>query len=55
MKTLTFKQFISDYEEYYQEKLTTIRTESDMQEILYNIYDTDSFEMDYENKLIELY
>lgn len=55
MKVITFKQFTIDYKEFYKEKLTTIRTELDMQEILYDIYDSDSFEVDYENKLIELY
>lgn len=56
MKIISFKDFINDYREYYNvHDFIKIGTESDMQEVLYDIYNTDQFEIDYENKLIELY
>ena len=57
MKTVTFKQFKVDYEEFYKDKLTTIRTKSEIDEVIYCLYDSDEFhyEIDYENKQIELY
>lgn len=55
MEIISFKQFIKDYEEYYSEKITTIRTEYDMEEVIWDIYDTDKYEFDFDKKIIELY
>jgi hypothetical protein len=57
MNTVTFKQFTKDYEEYYQEKLTAIRSNLDMDEVIDALYNIDElhYEINYENKLIELY
>lgn len=57
MKIILFKKFMEDYKSYYNEQNDNfeIRTEEDMQEIIYDIYDTDKFEINYENKTIEIY
>ena len=56
MKTVTFKQFKSDYEQLYNEKLTPIRSQWEMEEVIWGLYgDGLHYEIDYENKLIELY
>jgi hypothetical protein len=57
MKEISFNDFIKDYREYYDErsKHISIRTEDDMQEVLFDIYDVENFEIDYENEIIELY
>lgn len=54
MKSITFKEFIKDYREYYE--VDEVRfSYSDMEEILFCIYDTDNYEIDYDNKVIELF
>lgn len=57
MKTISFKDFKKDYKEYYkdEDKYLMISTYSEMEEILFDLYSTDKFEMDYENEIIELY
>lgn len=52
---IKFKEFISNFQDYYQTKEVVVFSESDMQEICYDLYDTDNFEIDYENKTIELF
>ena len=48
---VTFKKFDRDFRDYYGIKgYYTIRTEEDMQEVIYELYDSDNFEVDYENK-----
>jgi hypothetical protein len=57
MKIVSFKEFIKDYMGYYNAKNNnfSIRTNEEMQEIMYDIYDTDNFEINYDNKTIEMY
>lgn len=57
MKTVTFKEFKLNYEQYYNEKLTTIRNQDDMSEVIFDLYNIDElhYEINYEKKLIELY
>lgn len=57
MKTISFKEFINDYREYYNDhnKCFSIKTEEDMEEVIYDIYSTDNFDVDYEHGIIELY
>jgi hypothetical protein len=57
MKIVKFKYFKKDYRKYYNEdsNCISIRTEDKMQETLFDIYDTDDFEIDYEKEIIELY
>ena len=57
IKIVTFKRFVKDYREYYSEtnKRFNIRTEEDMEEVIYDLYSVESYEVDYENKVIELY
>lgn len=54
-KEVTFKEFISDYRECYNCKEVYIRGEQEAEDVMWDLYDTDSFEFDYENKIIELY
>jgi len=57
MKTISFNEFIKNYREYYNyhSKCFNIGTEEDMEEVIYDLYSIESFEIDYENKVIELY
>lgn len=55
MKNITFREFCKDYSEYYQTKEVYIATESDMQEVIWELYDTENFEINYDNKIIEIY
>ena len=52
--TITFKEFIKDYCKYYNEKEVIVRDNSEMQEVLYELYDNDVFEVNYDEKIIEL-
>lgn len=53
---ITFKKFDRDFRDYYNIRGNySIRTESDLQEIIYELYDTDKFEVNYEEKIIEIY
>ena len=54
-KEVTFKEFIGDYREYYDCKEVYIRDEREAEIVMWDLYDTDSFEFDYENKIIKLY
>lgn len=47
---ITFKAFIKDYRKYYNEKEVIVRNNSEMQEILYDLYDNDDFEINYDEK-----
>lgn len=51
----TFKEFIKDYQEYYQCKDFRIKTEEDMEDVVYNIYGLLKVDIDYENKIIEIW
>ena len=58
MMEKTFKEFSKDYGRYYGLKTGEyfrIETEDDMQEVIYDLYDTEDFEVDYENKVIFIY
>lgn len=57
MKTIKFSEFREDYKKYYNENINPIRTQDELDEIIYDLYDTDelNFEIDYENKIISLY
>jgi len=56
MKTIAFKNFIKDYREYYNEcNDFKINTEQDMEEVIYDLYSVESYEVDYDRKIIELY
>lgn len=55
IENISFKQFKVDYEQYYNEKLSTIRTEFEMDEVIYDLYDTDNYEINWDNETIELY
>ena len=57
MKTINFKEFIKDYREYYneQDKHFKIGSEEDMEDVIYDLYNVESYEVDYDRKIIELY
>lgn len=53
---ITFKQFNKDFREYYNVKDSyTIRTHSDMEEVIYDLYNTDDFDINYDKNIIELF
>lgn len=54
--TITFDKFIKDYNEYYQTNLRVININThDIQEVMFDLYDTDDFEIDYDEESIELF
>ena len=55
MKIITFKQFKSDFEEYYKENLTVIRNEDEMEITMSDLYDSENYEFDWDKRIIELY
>ena len=50
-----YTDFIKDYCKYYNEKEVIVRDNSEMQEVLYELYDNDVFEVKNEEKIIELF
>lgn len=56
MKKVPFTQFIKDYNEYYQCNVEVVRCNTlDLPEIMWDLYDTDDFEIDNDMEVIELY
>ena len=56
MTKITFDKFIEDYNKHYQTNCRVIRT--DTNEIfgtMLDLYNTDDFELDYDEEMIELY
>ena len=53
--TIKFKEFIKDYCIDYFDKEVIVRDNSEMQEVLYELYDNDVFEVNYDEKIIELF
>ena len=56
MTKITFDKFIEDYNKHYQTNCRVIRT--DTNEIfgtMLDLYNTDDFEFDYDEEMIELY
>lgn len=54
--TVTFDQFVKDYNKYYQCNFRTIHVNThDIFEVMWNLYDTDDFEIDEDNETIELF
>ncbi|WP_297993877.1 hypothetical protein [uncultured Clostridium sp.] len=52
----TFKEFVDDYNDYYQTNFNVVRVNSlELPEVMYYLYDTEDFEIDYDKKIIELY
>lgn len=53
---ITYEQLVKDYNEYYQENVRVVRCNTnDIFEIMFNIYDTDDFEINEDEKTIELF
>lgn len=52
----TFKEFVHDYNNFYQTNLNVVKINpNEMDEVMYDLYDTDDFEVNYDEKIIELY
>ena len=52
----TFAEFMDDYNEYYHTNFKAVRIYSqELPCVMYDLYDTDDFEIDYDKKIIELY
>lgn len=51
-----FNEFIKDFNEYYQVNYKNITLKDcDIPEVIYNLYDSDEFEVYYDLKLIEIF
>lgn len=56
MRTITFKEFLTDYREYFHiTEKRIVFNQAELEDIIYFFYETEDFEMNYENKTIELY
>jgi hypothetical protein len=56
MKTVTFNQFVKDYNKKYDTNYNYIQTNTlDIESIVSCIYDTNEFELNFDNETIELY
>lgn len=52
----TIKEFIADYNEYYQTNVKVLRCSTlEIEEIMYCLYDCEDFEFDFENDTLELF
>ena len=55
MMTITQDEFVNDYNEYYQCNFKVVKINTnDLPEVMYNLYNTDDFEIDYDKETIEL-
>ena len=55
-KEVTYDEFILDYNEYYQENVRILRTNTmDLPEIFFNLYDSDDYEIDDDAETIRIY
>lgn len=54
MKTITLKQFVNDFNNFYKSSLGMITSINDGFEIIEDLYETDCFEMD-DNKIVLYY
>lgn len=53
---ITYDQFIKDYNEYYQENVRVVRTDTmEIDEIMLNLYGSDDFEINEDDETIEIY
>jgi hypothetical protein len=56
MKTVTFNQFVKDYNKKYNTNYSYIQTNTlDIESIISCVYDTNEFELNFDNETIELY
>lgn len=55
MKIKTFDDFITDYNHYYQCKFKELHlNDADLEEVIFDLYDTDNYEINYDEKTIEI-
>lgn len=53
---ISYDQFVKDYNEFYQENVRVVRCSTlDLPEIMYELYDTDDYEIDEDTETIELF
>ena len=56
MMTITQDEFVNDYNEYYQCNFKVVKINTNnLLEVMYNLYNTDDFKIDYDKETIELY
>lgn len=52
----TFKEFIKDYNEFYQTNLRVVNINShEIFDVMYDLYDSDDFDINYDEKTIEIF
>ena len=54
-KEVTFKQFTKDFKDYYKSNQAEIRNVSEAEIIMWDLYEVEDYEFDYERRIIELY
>lgn len=52
---VNFKDFVRDFKSYYGKGAIRVGNQVDMQEVMYDLYDSDDFEIDYDNEIIEIF
>lgn len=55
IKTVTFKQFKKDFRECYKCDEVNVRDQIEAEIVMWDLYDCDLFEFNYEDKTIELW
>lgn len=51
-----FHEFVKDFNEYYQVNYKVINVNTnDIYEVMFDLYDSDDFEIDYDLELIEIF
>jgi hypothetical protein len=56
MKTVTFNQFVKDYNKKYNTNYGYVQTNTlDIESIISCVYDTNEFELNFDDETIELY
>ena len=54
-KEITFKEFTKDFKDYYKCNEAEIRNVSEAEIIMWDLYEVEDYEFDYERRIIELY
>lgn len=54
-KIISFKQFYKAYSEHYKTSYIFIKDDSQMEDVVSDIYDADGYEINYDTETIELF
>lgn len=51
----TLKEFGKDYKEYYQCEKCYIRTQGDLEDVVYDLYDLQHADINYDERIIDIW